>query len=259
MENRKDKLRLYIIEQWEKSLPEVKERDIKLEVENDLINDIIGPRRSGKTYLIHFTIKKLLEKVDRKAIIYINFESRKLFPLNIQYFNDMIEIIHEEDLLNKFKKIYLFLDEIQKIDGWENYLRSIYDEFKGKIKIFISGSTSKLTKKKTSSLITGRHLTTLVFPLSFKEFLKFRKFEYKSFSEEKKSKINKFLREYLILGGFPEAVLTNNEEIIETLFLDIVNRDIMPNIIHKELIEETAYFLCSNTAKLISFSKLSNL
>lgn len=260
MENRKENLRIYIEEQWEKALPAIEERKIKLKIENDLINDIIGPRRAGKTYLMHFTIGKLLKKIDRKAIIYINFESRKLYPLNVQYFNDLIEIIYEEGLLDKFKKIYLFLDEVQKIKNWEKYLRSIYDEFKGKIKIFISGSTSKLTKSKLSYLLTGRHLTTLVFPLSFKEFVKFRKFEYsKVITEEEKAKIRKFLREYLTLGSFPEVVLSKNEEIIETLFLDILNRDIMPNVGHKEIIEEIAYFICSYAAKLTSFSKLSNL
>ncbi|MFQ6089425.1 MAG: ATP-binding protein [Candidatus Methanofastidiosia archaeon] len=260
MENHKDKLRIYLEEQWQKSLPEVKEREIKLKIEGDLINDIIGPRRAGKTYLMFFNIKKLLKKVERKAIIYINFESRRLFPLTTQYFNDLVEIIYEEDLLNRFKEIYLFLDEIQKIKELEKYLRSIYDEFKGKIKIFVSGSTSKLTKSKLSYLLTGRHLTTLVFPLSFNQFLRFKNFEYgKIITEEKKAKIKKFMREYLRLGGFPETVLSKDEEMIETLFIDIINKDIMPKVRNREIIEEIAYFLCSYTAKLTSFSKLSNL
>ncbi len=260
MENRKDKLRIYLEEQRVKILPEIKEREIWLKTDGDLINDIVGPRRSGKTYLMMLTIKKLLEKVKKEAIIYINFESRKLFPLEEKYFNDLIEIIHEEELLDKFGRLYLFLDEVQKIKNWEKYLRSIYDEFKGKIKIFISGSTSKLTKSKLNYLLTGRHLTTVVFPLSFKEFLKFKGFEYgKIITEEKKAKIEKFLREYLMKGGFPEAVLSDNEEIIETLFLDIITKDIMPKVKNKEIIEEMGYFLCSYAARLTSFSKLSNI
>lgn len=260
MENHKDKLRIYLEEQWEKDLPAVRERGVRLKIEGDLINDIIGPRRAGKTYLMYFAMKNLLEKEERKATIYINFESRKLFPLTSQYFNSLVEIIHEEGLLDKYSRIYIFLDEVQKIEGWEKYLRSIYDEFKGTVKIVISGSTSKLTRSKLSYLLTGRHLTTLVFPLSFKEFLKFGEFKYgEVITEEKRAKIGKFLKEYLKIGGFPEIVLSKNNEIIETLFLDIVNRDIMPKVKNKDIIEEIAYFLCSNVAKLTSFSKLSKL
>ncbi len=260
MENRKDKLRIYIEEQWEKQLPEIHDRLIHLQKETDLINDIIGPRRAGKTYLMYYTIKELLKKIPRKAIIYINFEHRKLFPLTKKYFTDLIEIIYEKELLKKHKKVYLFLDEIQKIKKWEQSIRSIYDEFKGKIKIFISGSTSKLTKSKLGDLLTGRHLTTIVFPLSFKEFLEFKKIKYdKPVTEQKKALIEKSLKEYLSIGSFPEAVLNPNKEIIETLFLDILNKDLLSKIRHKEIIEDVAYFLCSHVAKLNSFSKLKNI
>jgi len=120
-----------IYEFWEKELPEIIPREDKID-SSDLINDIVGIRRCGKTFLMFSKIKELLKKVDKKSIIYINFENRKLFPLKKEYFNEIIEFIHFENLLDK-GKIYLFLDEVQKIDGWEKYIRSIYDEFKGKI------------------------------------------------------------------------------------------------------------------------------
>ena len=75
IENRKERLRMVIEEYWRKELPEAKEREVKLKQGSDLINDIIGPRRAGKTYLIFLTIKGLLESgIDKKATIYINFE-----------------------------------------------------------------------------------------------------------------------------------------------------------------------------------------
>ncbi len=259
MENHKNKLRVYMEEELEKGLPNVKKRDIALNIEGDLINDIIGPRRAGKTSLMHLARAQLLEKTPKKAVIYINFESRKLFPLTPEYFNDLIEILHEEELLKNSKKVYLFLDEIQRISSWERYIRSIYDEFKGKIKIFVSGSTSKLTKSKLSYLLTGRHLTTAVMPLSFKEFLLFKGVDYKIITEERKAKIQKCLKLYLAIGGFPEVVQGENEELAETLFFDIINRDIIPKARFREIIEEVAYFLCSYSSKLTSFSKLSLL
>ena len=259
MKNHKDKLRIVIEEHWETPKPEVKERDVALKPEGEQINDVIGPRRAGKTYLMYSTINKLLSREDKEAVIYINFENRKLFPLSGEYFNALIEIIHEKGLLDRFERIYVFLDEVQKVKDWERYLRSIHDEFKGSVKVFVSGSTSKLTKSKLSHLLTGRHLTTLVLPLSFKEFLEFRGVEHQPITEKRKAIIEKHLRDYLRLGGFPEAVLTGNEEIIETLFLDVLNRDIIPKARHREIVEDTAYFLCSYAAKLTSFSRLSKI
>lgn len=258
MESYKDKLTEIVEEFWRKDLPALKERKIKLELETDLINDIIGIRRAGKTSVMFLTISKL----GKEQCIYINFENRKLFPLTEQYFNAILELIYAKQLLKKFKKIYLFLDEVQKIENWEKYIRSIYDEFKGKIKIFVSGSTSKLTKSKLSTLLSGRHLTTYVFPLSFSEFLIFKEFKIpKFFTEEDKSIIIQLLKEYLSFGGFPEVILSNKkEEMIETLMLDIINRDVLPQIEkRKEIVEDLAYFLCSNSGKIISFNKIAKL
>ncbi|MEM3061261.1 MAG: ATP-binding protein, partial [Candidatus Bathyarchaeia archaeon] len=173
-----------------------------------------------------------------------------------------IETIHAKGLLEKFKRIYLFLDEVQRIEGWERFVRSIYDEFKGKIKIFVSGSTSKLTQSKLSSLLSGRHLTTFVFPLSFIEFLGFRGFEMpKVFIEEDRARVMAYLKEYIEFGGFPEIVLNEKkEEMLETLMLDIINRDILPKIgKRKEVIEDLAYLLCSNSGKLLSFNKIARI
>lgn len=258
MKNYKDKLIEAIEEFWRKPLPPTKDREINLEVKTDLINDVIGVRRSGKTYLMFITIKKL----GKERTIYINFENRKLFPLTEKYFDAIIEFIYARDLLKKFKRIFLFLDEVQRIDNWEKYVRSIYDEFKGKIKIFVSGSTSKLTQSRLAYLLSGRHLTTYVHPLSFREFLMFKGFEIpKLLLEEDRAKLMEYLREYLRFGGFPEIVLSTEKEwMIETLMLDIVNRDIMPRIVkRKEIVEDLIYFLCSNSGKLLSFNKMAKM
>ncbi len=260
MKNHKDKLRIYIEEQRNRNFPDVRERGIELNLNVDLITDIIGPRRAGKTSLMYLAMKELLSRgIDRKFLIYINFENRRLLPLNPDCFNDLIEIIYEEDLLSS-RKLYVFLDEVQRVSEWEKYVRSIYDEFKGKLKILVSGSTSKLTRSNLSHLLTGRHLTTYVFPLSFDEVLNFKGIDYAGvITEEKKAKIDGGLRDYLKVGGFPEVVLTKNEEILETLFLDIINRDISPNVRKRDLMEEIAYFLCSQIACHVSFSKLSRI
>jgi len=260
MENHKEKLRIYVEEQKERKLPEVRERYIDVSLESDLIVDIVGPRRAGKTYLMFLTMKKLISNgVSRDNIIYVNFESRKLLPLTSEYLNDMIEIIYEDEKLDK-GKVYLFLDEVQRVEQWERYVRSIYDEFKGRIKIFVSGSTSKLTESDLSSLLTGRHLTSYVLPLSLGEAPNFKVIDWKgTHTEQRRVKIEKVLSEYLHSGGFPEVVLSGRDEILETLFMDIINRDISQKVRKREIIEDIAYFLCSQATRQVSFSKLSGL
>lgn len=253
------KIERIIREYWERDLPEVKEREIKLPMEKNFINDIVGPRRAGKTYLMFLTIKNLTKKMDREATIYINFENRKLFPLKESYFNDIIEFIYAENLFEKHKTIYLFLDEVQRITGWERYVRSIYDEFKDNIKIFVSGSSANLLSRDYSKLLTGRHITTVVTPLSFREFLLFKGVEIKAQTEKGEAQVKKWLREYLQTGGFPDAVLGKEKgPILSQLFMDIISRDVLSRVeIRKEdVVEEFAYYLASNVSNLLSFNKM---
>ena len=237
---------------WDSELPEVIERDIKPELKTELIIDIVGVRRSGKTYLMFGIIKKITKKTNKKATLYINFENRKLLPLTPNYFNQVIDFIYQEKLLDKYKKIYLFFDEIQRIKDWERFIRSI------------SGSSANLLSKEYGKLLSGRHLTIPVFPLTFKEFLRFKNFEIKILSEKRIAQIKRLLEEYLKFGGFPEVVLQRTkkkkEAILNQLFIDILSRDILGRAETRkaQIIEEFSYFLCSNVSNLLSFRKMAN-
>ena len=246
-------------EYWENELPQVIPREIEIN-SSDLVSDIVGIRRCGKTFLMFSKIEELLKKIDKKSTIYINFENRKIFPLKQEYFNELIEFIHSEKLLEK-GTVYVFLDEIQKIPGWEKFIRSIYDEFKGKIKIFVTGSNANLLSKDYGALLTGRHLSKTLMPLSFKEFLRFKRYELgKIVTEKERATIKKLLEEYLHFGGFPEVVLSENkEQMLSQLFNDILSRDILSRNIRKEnTIEEFSYYLAGNVTNLLSFNKMTD-
>lgn len=248
---------------WERGLPEARKREKSLETETDLINDIVGVRRSGKTYLMFLTMKELSERVGLRRTIYINFEDRRLLPLDEEYFNAIVAFIHSEELL-KLGKLYLFLDEVQRVSDWEKYVRSLHDEFKAQIKIFVSGSSQSLLSREYAELLTGRHITTVVFPLSFTEFLTFKGFDAgkKYLTEEDRARIGKLLEEYLEFGGFPEVVLSQEKErILEQLFHDIIARDVLGrvNLKKPKVMEDIAYYICSNVASPISFSKFSRM
>jgi len=98
-------------------------------------------------------------------------------------------------------------------------------------------------------------------PLSFKEFLRFKKYEIKKVLTEKdRANIKKFLEEYLDFGGFPEVVLSENkEQMLSQLFNDILTKDILSRNIRKEsTIEEFSYYLAGNVSSLLSFNKMAN-
>jgi hypothetical protein len=252
-----------IKEYWEKNLPPLKQRDITLFEEKNFINDIVGPRRAGKTYLMYLTIQKLRERLDKEATVYINFENRKLMPLQETYFNDVIDFIYAENLLEKYGTVYLFLDEVQRIEGWEHYIRSIYDEFKEKVRIYISESSANLLSKEYAKLLTGRHLTTQVFPLSFLEFLHFQGLTVNldMRTEREEARVKKALSEYLQTGGFPDVVLGQDKDaILSQLFTDIVSRDVLSRttIRKANVVEEFSYYLASNIGNLLSFNKMKN-
>ena len=170
--NKKDVFKLVIKEFHEFKFPEIKERDLIWPLKTNKIITLSGPRRSGKTYYFYQIIKNLTKKIDLSRIIYINFEDDRLFPLNLTDLNNLLEAYFELYPDNKGKNIYCFFDEIQNIKNWELFIRRIYD--KEKVKIFLTGSSSKLLSQEIATSLRGRTLNYQMWPLSFKEFLKFK-------------------------------------------------------------------------------------
>jgi len=252
------------LKEWEeKVLPEVKERSVNFELftKLDHIIDIVGVRRSGKTYLMYMVIKKLFESgLDKNSIVYINFENKVLYPLNDKLLDELLNYFFEK----KSKKIFLFLDEIHNVKGWERWARSVYDEYKGKIKLVVSGSTSKIMSDKVSSLLTGRHVPVKLLPLSFKEFLDFKGFTFSlsdlKYSKRKNIEIRKLFEEYMKFGGFPEVALTNEGmkmDILRAYYEDILYKDVVEKFKVREIsvLENFIKFLFSNISSYFSFKR----
>ncbi|MBI5207680.1 MAG: ATP-binding protein [Candidatus Firestonebacteria bacterium] len=215
------------------------------------IIDLVGPRRSGKSSVLKLIIKNL-----NSNFLYINFED----PFFITYNNP--EII--EEIISVFKEYfnpdlkYIFFDEIHEIKYWEKAIRKLRDGTK--YKIFITGSSSKLLSGEISSLITGRHLSYRILPLSYEEFLIFKKIKLKEKKDItlKDKKLLKEFDEYLKIGGFPEVVLTNNQELLKNYFYDIIQKDIIMRyeIREKNILEKMAVYLLTNSGKIISRESL---
>ena len=118
---------------------------------------------------------KIKSGFNKKKIIYFSFDEFK--DISIRELIKEYETITEQEF--KKGKYMLLLDEIQKLNDWENQLKSIYDIFGEAIKIIISGSESLFIKKKSKESLAGRIFEFKIEQLSFKEFLSFKNFEFK--------------------------------------------------------------------------------
>jgi uncharacterized protein len=232
---------------------------------NSPINKIIsvyGVRRSGKSFILRQIAKFLSENFGPKNNLYINFEDVRL-EKNLETLLKCYEAYLE--IIRPTSKPFLILDEIQEVDGWERFVRSLQE--KNEAKIIVSGSSSKLMSEDLASLLSGRDIPVEIFPLNFNEFLSFNKISIKSFEEIliNKSLLIKSLREYIEFGGFPEVVIEKNEsmkkEILKRYFDTILVKDVKNRFRLREsdYIEKLGIFYLTNVASHTSFNRLSKV
>jgi len=227
--------------------------------ETEQIIVVLGVRRSGKSTIMHQYIKKLINrKVDPKNILYVNFEDVRFGEFSLELLNQIYDVYLE--YTQPANKQYVFLDEVQKIKGWEKFARTLH-ELK-KAQVFVSGSNSKLLRGELSSVLTGRHLDLTVYPLEFSEFLIFKKIEVKGKLDliAKRHKIKSLLNEYLQYGGFPLICLKESKkELLQTYFEDIINKDVIESktITNVSKIKSLAKFYLTNAGRRISFHSIS--
>jgi len=228
------------------------------------ITIITGVRRSGKSTLMYQIVGELIEKgVSPEQILFVNFDDKKLMQDSL----DDIYSAYRENM-NLDKKAYIFLDEIHKKEGWESWIRKKYD-LKTNDKFVISGSCSYLLKKEYSTLLTGRNLTFEIFPLSFEEFLLFKGISIDKNAlkkgillEKTKIAILKYLKEYLVFGGFPEIQFKEKDyktKVLEQYFDDIIYKDIVDRYgLNSQKTIDFALFLMTNFTSAVSLRNIRN-
>src|SRR3989338_8903351 len=126
-----------------------------------------GIRRSGKSTIMQQLMKELVkrDKISKDQLLYLNLEDHNFAQnLKISLFDDVLKF-YRDSTKNK-KTVYFFIDEIQKISGWERWIRTKYD-LQEHIKFIVSGSSASLLSKELSTLLTGRNLSFTIRPLSF--------------------------------------------------------------------------------------------
>jgi len=220
-----------------------------------------GVRRSGKSTLLFQLIDLLIKEVNPKNILYFNFDETLEFKdnraLDLAY-NSFLE------LNNPKGKKYVFFDEIQNIIGWEKWIKKNYDLYGNEIKFVLTGSNNSMLYDKLSKLLTGRILTKMIFPLTFKEFLIFNKFELKDMDIQKQE-IKHYFLDYLNKGGFPEVVLESDEHInnlrLKEYHDGILLRDIVQpkNVRDVSKIMDLSAYCITNISTSISYNNISKI
>ena len=126
----------------------------------------IGMRRSGKTYFLYQQILKMLsDGLNKRRILYINFEDDRLLPLNEQKLAKLVDAFYGLYPENHDRKCYLFFDEIQTVENWPMVIRRLHDTKNAEI--FLTGSSAKLLSKEIATNLRGRSLAIEIWPYSF--------------------------------------------------------------------------------------------
>lgn len=211
---------------------EIYENTIKKFIASPQIIALTGIRRVGKTTIIYKIINDYIsQKIDPKSIFYFSFDSTKDI--------DLFELIEEYELITKKSvkknKLIFCFDEIQKVEDWENKLKTLYDihKHKGNIKIYISGSESLFIKNKSKESLAGRIFDFKVSQLSFKEYLNFKGIDYSNTILQESTLIKAF-DNYIFTQGFPELIDTNNEiEVMKAYTEEILEKVMYTDIIRQ--------------------------
>jgi len=191
----KKQFKTIILDNQEREFKDITPREYDIPMKTKKIVSLIGVRRCGKTYILYSLIEKFRKKVAKENIVFINFEDDRLFPISLKNLDDLIVAYYELYPNKRKEKVYFFLDEIQNIEGWELFVRRIYDTLN--IQIYITGSSSKLLSSEIATSLRGRTITYEIFPFSFKEYLVHKKIKVNLHSSSSiKNAFNSYEKEY---------------------------------------------------------------
>ncbi|MBU0475237.1 MAG: ATP-binding protein [Bacteroidetes bacterium] len=257
----KETFKIIISDFLETEMPKLVDREIEIPLSSKKIISLVGARRTGKTYLFYSVIKRLRESQQNSQIVYINFEDDRLFPLTLKDLNLFVEAYYELYPNNRDKTAYFFFDEIHNVENWEKFVRRIYDSLN--CNIFITGSSSKFLSKEIATSLRGRTISFEVFPFNFTEYLKIKGIDSNYLSSKNRAKIVNAFEYYLHNSSFPELLEATEIEKPKILkeYLDLViYKDLIERyqITNLYLIKYLIKFLLSNSANLISISKIYN-
>ncbi|PHI10951.1 ATP-binding protein [Fusobacterium polymorphum] len=231
--------------------------EIKKYINKPIIKVITGMRRSGKSMILKL-IQEELENtgIVKENIIYINFES--LIFMDIKDFEALYKHIIEKTS-DKKRKIYILLDEIQEVKGWEKAINSFLVDLD--VDIYITGSNANLLSSELATYIAGRYVEIKIYPLSFQEYIDF----VSENNKENPLSLDEYFNQYLNFGGLPGIHIFNyNKEEIYQYLVDVYNSILLRDVIARnnirdiELLERVVLYIMDNIGNIFSTKSISD-
>jgi predicted AAA+ superfamily ATPase len=218
--------------------------------EEDLINlnsklaqVVIGVRRSGKSTLCFNALRKA-----GVHYAYANFDDERLKDIETKDLDNVLQSLYK--IYGEFE--YLFLDEIQNIDGWPLFVNRLLRQ---RIHLLITGSNAKLLSTELASHLTGRHHKIELFPFSFKDWCVINDLDYTRLTTKNRGLLSKAYEDYFHQGGFPELLSgeENPKEYISTLIDNIITQDIKKRykIRNIDALKKLAHHILNETPTII--------
>ena len=189
---------------------------------------LTGVRRCGKSTILKMIMERLKTErhIPDERIISCRYDSMEYVDLTAK---DMYEQLKSR--LSTEGKTYLFLDEVQEIEGWERVVNSLASDFD--VDLYVTGSNSRMMSSEIATYLTGRYISFRIFTLSFGEYLMFKR-QYAPVSDAKTELAN-----YVRLGGFPATHLqAYSQEEVYTIVRDIYNSTIFSDIVLRSQIRK---------------------
>ena len=222
-------------------------------IDTPFVKILTGVRRCGKSTVMEMIKEELLQRgISKENIISYRFDS--LENEEIDTASKLYKEIKRQ--VRKDEKMYIFLDEIQEVKDWEKAANSFLSDFGADV--YVTGSNSRMMSSEISTYLTGRYVSFRIYPLSFSEYLEFRK-TYADWNDI----YSEFAR-YIRFGGFPALQLQEYSlDSAYTVVRDIYNSTIFTDIVKRSQIrkidqlERIVKYTFSNTGQTFSALSLS--
>ena len=222
----------------------------QVELDSNMAQVIIGVRRSGKSTLCYNILKS-----HQDNFAYVNFDDERFQELQTSDLNTVLEVLYK--IYGDFK--YLFLDEIQNIDGWHLFVNRLLRQ---RMHIIVTGSNAKLLSGELATHLTGRNDQIELYPFSFSEWCHCKGVNTKSQTTKAEALRRAAFDEYLKQGGFPELLNRGNKtHYVGNLVNNILKRDIEQRhkIKYVEAFEQLAHHLMNIAPVTIVESELASV
>ena len=213
---------------------------------------ISGIRRCGKSVLMQQIRDRLVEKD-----FFFNFDDERLANFKLDDFQKLQECFVE---LFGEQHTYYF-DEIQNIEGWERFVRRLYNAGN---KIIITGSNARMLSRELGTHLTGRYIQVEIYPFSFQEYLVMNEIPVNAktlYTTTGRATMVKSFVKYMECGGFPKFLQDGSVSYLTSLYESIIYRDILTRngLTNEKEMLEMMFYLASNATKRVTYSSLGKV